>query len=676
MSKIMRVYYDNAGYPYKDRELSTLYPIIGNEFTGANNTTEIHFYCENLGQATWVANCKLPNGTKVNRLLVSGVDENGYTYQNLPLDSELTSVVGHLKIGLNGYAGNISVDEEELENNDLVVISGTPTIIATGVIDIAMNYSPIVIPVSDLTPTEYQELLGLIGGKVDVLNTILVVNDISLLDPSAYNENQILYSKSNSVFYKVVNSEFVVEDVAHNKVDKSTEPLILYGTTDLGAQTTYSFNDVADQVGGIVLSNYYTRIESDTRYVQKASGFNIVYCNVDPGVPTTICFTNEATAYTLAYRRDGGRLQVGAPIYSNDATTRKYVDDLHTIAMEVANGKCNSFVLSYQENMANVKDQIINSHVKKAYRYDYQNGIFTDITQEVAAGDWDNIVVANPTFNSQNDSLVFYPTSPTRYLIFEGFKNNETDYGDYLILEMNNSSLRKLFNMGDIIWVKETVDSHGDNLPDRWVSNTTTPFKLYAMETAKVDLTNYATYSGTNVFTGSNTFDTSNVSFTDGFTTGGNIIPTSPNSKSIGSYALYFADTHTSELYVNTFKDLSGSKELSYSDLYGTLLGADTYPTTELQWNGFNTILVTTNTTFTKKVAPANTYPEYRGTISYGVAQQSITLTFTGIRTILCNDDNIVIVNGTNSTLTLPPKTSIEFSIVGVNMVAINWSAN
>lgn len=249
MSKIMRVYYDNAGHPYKDSSLSTLYPIVGNEFTGANNTSEIHFYTDNLGIATWIANCKLPNGTLVNRLLVPGIDAEGDQYFNLPLDSELTSVVGHLKIGLNGYAGNISIDEEELENNDLVVISGTPTIIATGIIDIAMNYSPIVIPVSDLTPTEYQQLLALIGTKTNEIDTILVVNDIYSLDAYDYGQNQIIYDRETKLFYKVISGEFVLEELDFvsaetfanallTKVDKSSSANIVYGTDNSGNQIT------------------------------------------------------------------------------------------------------------------------------------------------------------------------------------------------------------------------------------------------------------------------------------------------------------------------------------------------------------------------------------------------------------------------------------------------------
>ena len=314
MSKIMRVYYDNAGLPYKDSALSTLYPIVGSEFTGANNTTDIHFYTDNMGQALWVANCKLPNGDKVNRLLVQGIDEDGNSYYSLPLDRELTSIQGHLKIGLNGYAGNISIDEEELEENDLVVISGTPTIIATGVIDIAMNYSPIVIPVSDLTPSDYQQLLAIIGSKLDITKGIFVLEDITNADYTNYALGQIIYDKNSKLFYRVVSNGFVLENID-------------IGSLEVNGQTLSSL------LAGIVyeeeLQNYYTKTEVngllDNKVDKLTTSGQYAYVHLG-STQGELPIATPATGDTIAKRESDGRLKVSTPEQSGDATTKDYVD--------------------------------------------------------------------------------------------------------------------------------------------------------------------------------------------------------------------------------------------------------------------------------------------------------------------------------------------------------------
>lgn len=250
MPKIMRIYYDNAGYPYKDSALSVRYPIVeGNEFTGANNTTEVHFYTNNLSAgATWVANCKLPNSELVNRLLIPTVDEQGVVYQKLLLDRELTNYQGHLKIGLNGYAGNISIDEEELDENNIVVISGTPTIIATGIVDIAMNYNPVIIPLSNLTTTEYEQLLAIIGSKLDITKGIYVVEDIVSENYLNYALGQILYDKESKLFYRRTTTGFILENI------------------DIGSLTVNG-ELLSNLLTGVVyeddLDNYYTKTETD-----------------------------------------------------------------------------------------------------------------------------------------------------------------------------------------------------------------------------------------------------------------------------------------------------------------------------------------------------------------------------------------------------------------------------
>ncbi len=549
MSKIMRVYYDNAGLPYKDSALSTLYPIVGSEFTGANNTTEIHFYCDNLGQATWVANCKLPNGEKLNRLLVVGVDSDGLTYQSLPLDSQLTSIVGHLKIGLNGYAGNISIDEEELENYDLIVISGTPTIIATGIIDIAMNYSPIVIPVSDLQPNEYQELLALIGTKLNSASAIMVIENHLTAIASAYPNNQVVYDKTDHLFYRVVDNAFVLEevdiwdmeyngisllDILNSKVEKTATPNRLYGTDGSGNQKTYTIDEIAQTVADVpskqmtttVIRNALTNINGRvlTAYEQETTtvgGYNAIIIKkggnqlteeqardymeymtgsrflpqYDYGKPQNSIFImangtfwkpqyadNALVLYEISNPFELINNKVSTLSASNTDTqypSAKVVYDNLVNVREVAEGKTNSYVLSYQATAP--------STTAEAQQYKTLDGTYFDTLSDflgyVEYGDEPGIL-SNSILNSQSllidlDDGAYFITSDKTVIKF-------TDFQDVI-------------KTGDVFIVSEL------EVPDRWWDRSN--LQMCAMETAKVDLINYYAKNASLIPTATNTYN-------------------------------------------------------------------------------------------------------------------------------------------------------------------------
>ena len=50
-TKIIQVFYDKDGYPFKDAERTVRFPIIGSGFQGASNTTKIRFYYGELGDS-------------------------------------------------------------------------------------------------------------------------------------------------------------------------------------------------------------------------------------------------------------------------------------------------------------------------------------------------------------------------------------------------------------------------------------------------------------------------------------------------------------------------------------------------------------------------------------------------------------------------------------------------
>ena len=87
----MKVYYGVDRLPYKDSARSVHYPIVGQEFKGASDITEIRFYVDRIGgteNTLWVANTKLPNGKIGSKVLETNLDgELGEYYALLDLGS-------------------------------------------------------------------------------------------------------------------------------------------------------------------------------------------------------------------------------------------------------------------------------------------------------------------------------------------------------------------------------------------------------------------------------------------------------------------------------------------------------------------------------------------------------------------------------------------------------------
>ena len=206
-SKIMRVFFGNDCLPYQDSARSVHYPVVGSTFTGSNNTTQIRFYVDRIGGATnvtWVAQSKLPNGKLGYKVLEnpSYDSELGEQYLTLDLSAYYTSTKGELYIALNGYQGGVLVEEDE--DTGIYEISGSPTIQVTGVIKIAINYAPQMLPNSNFSFDELQMILGYFSDYIKITSGIVVVTDISLEDLSTYKNTQIIFDKETKDFYKVV----------------------------------------------------------------------------------------------------------------------------------------------------------------------------------------------------------------------------------------------------------------------------------------------------------------------------------------------------------------------------------------------------------------------------------------------------------------------------------------
>lgn len=210
--KIMKVFYDTNGLPYKDKARQVHYPLVGSAFMGASNTTQIRFYVGLLGNSndTWVSCAKLPNGQLGYKMLSATYDsEEGEYYVSLSLTTFYTQYKGDVYIALQGYQSGVSIQETSVGSGIYKVV-GTPTIQATGVIKLAMNYTPQISPSAlseDITAEDIKEFLSAIStGIGGVIPKISSSNIASYdFDINLFHESEIVFNDYDNVFYKLIN---------------------------------------------------------------------------------------------------------------------------------------------------------------------------------------------------------------------------------------------------------------------------------------------------------------------------------------------------------------------------------------------------------------------------------------------------------------------------------------
>ena len=258
-SKIMQIFYGNDCLPYKDKERTIHYPVIGNSFTGANNTTQLRFYVRDIGGTTgvsWVAVSKLPNGQIGNKVLSSPAYDAdvGEFYLALDLSSYYTSIKGEVYISLNGYQGGVLFEQDP--DTGIYEISGTPTIQATGVVKIAINYAPQIIEGTHFEENDLQQVLGLIAEKLDITSGIFVFD--SQTDLTGLSNGQLLFNIEDGSFYQLssgsptrytlVYSKSDIDTLLSGKVDKTNQASKLYGTDSDGHQALIPIEDETGDV--------------------------------------------------------------------------------------------------------------------------------------------------------------------------------------------------------------------------------------------------------------------------------------------------------------------------------------------------------------------------------------------------------------------------------------------
>lgn len=177
--KILQVFYDKNGLPYKDKERTVHYPITSGTFLGASNTTQIRFYydqLDELNESTFVAVSKLPNGKIGSKILESEYDsELQENYAVLNLSQFYTQYKGDVYFSLQGYQGGVRVEQDE---DGIYQIYGTPTIQATGSIKLSIAYAPTFIGSGQTENITLQRVLAELSTKLGIRQETLHVEEL------------------------------------------------------------------------------------------------------------------------------------------------------------------------------------------------------------------------------------------------------------------------------------------------------------------------------------------------------------------------------------------------------------------------------------------------------------------------------------------------------------------
>ena len=174
-------------------------------------------------------------------------------------------------------------------------------------------------------------------------------------------------------------------------------------------------------------------------------------------------------------------------------------DDIANV-MEVAEGKCNTFVLSGE--WTKIEDGYLYDYsgtrwpfsmIGKIYVWNSETEQWENKKTEIANGDYGVLNLFNHDMLSQDSSVGITYTSSTVYLLCTdgGSVTEENFYLICLNWDGNDGISRYPLKVGDIILITQT------NFPDRWVSDARDYFigrrRTYfrILETSKVDLDSY-----------------------------------------------------------------------------------------------------------------------------------------------------------------------------------------
>ena len=194
--KLISVFFDENGNPFKDVAREVPCSIINGAFIGASKTTRIYFYYDKLlneddDPTTWVAVSKLPNGKIGSKVLESYYDDEiEEHYALLELDSFYTQYKGDVYLALQGYQDGVQVLKDD--ETGIYTIVGTPTIQTTGNIRLNILYAPQFIGSGETQNVNFQQILADLSTKLGIRTQTILVDELP-----ATGETNIFYVIEN-----------------------------------------------------------------------------------------------------------------------------------------------------------------------------------------------------------------------------------------------------------------------------------------------------------------------------------------------------------------------------------------------------------------------------------------------------------------------------------------------
>ena len=654
--RLMTIYYGVDRLPYKDENRTVHYPIAtsnsgGTLITGENSTTKLYFFVGQIGGSglQWIANIKKPDGTLLYQLCTNGQSvalSNGITDYRVELDISqfYADQVGDLYIGIQGYGGDITI----IPTEDTYEVDGEPVVLGTGAIKIRVNYSPNVLPRAgvDLEYSIEQQILASLGGKADINNTIFVTPDISGLNTNNFQENQMFFDEETRKFYKLVDDEFVevllsIADI-FDAYTKAESDLLFVKLADVSTTAEASKIVKRDSNGQINVVATPTQDYHATSKGYVVGLISTLKKNSYISVDTT---TYQTLADFLASTGEEGYLYL-YPVDTSDLT-KGYKQYIWEVSDNVGSwlylGDTNLDLTPYYRN-----DQDIVPSTSNTRNIGSNNYWFKDIYQS------GGLIQKNTSYNGL--FWKYYVDSSGNFVIGTGASYNNID-----------STYFSIKNTGQAI--TRSIQPLSDNVSD--IGGSTSLRYRHIYQSGKhyfADTTSdfYIEYNSTN--------DCLNICGETIMLTCDTILPNGQYGVELGN-SQYMIST----AYIETLHGISASISVdAISDSVWITYGKTETPTVSSTiYIGYKKIAIlslTADTTITLDTPVLNCYPEYRAFITNS-GSSAITLTFTGVATFLTNDeDNVVITNGTNTTISLQNGVTIEVSIENGHGIAINHS--
>ena len=526
-SRILQVFYGNDCLPFKDKERSVHFPIVGNAFLGTNNIQKIRFYVDRIGGAlnvTWVATTKLPNGKVIYELLneTQYDDEIGEYYVELTLTQPYSALKGDLFIGLSGYQGGVQVEEDS--DTGIYSITGTPTIQATGVIKFSINYAPSTLPKETLGFTDLQQVLGYLADFLQQGDSIVVIANTSV-DLTGFEEGQIFFCKADQLIYKLVIGSLVVQKSGYVPYTGATAnvhlgPYSLSANTLISQDTEFADNEVI--ITKEYANVYKFRVKSDTTEDFIATE-DYVDNNIYEMASASVVLSDNDYAYLL---KNNVRIHYGNFFYEKAKETASQVIFYSVDYQRTTTGGSTGYTTrttkkitltksSQQLDAADINDLSYNKEqTDKNFAHSLSLQLnTTNYKLSVYLYDKDGNALSTQTIDLPLESIVVSAT------YYDSYTYGGTTYQKVIVIVLATTDVPTIIPVGDLVdglatttqltnglALKVNKSDIADNLTTNDATKVLSAKQGYELNNAVVHNTGNETIAGNKTFTGSTSF--------------------------------------------------------------------------------------------------------------------------------------------------------------------------